>query len=88
MIPLLLVIAIIFLTIPTSYLLYKITSDEKEIYKKYFPSILWILAIATTIFITLNTIYALTTLTLFLIIIMWNNMDRIRNKLKYLFKKR
>ncbi len=69
---------IILLTIPTAYLLYRITQDEKEIYKKYFPPILWILAIATAILANIDKIYALTILSIFLVILFWNNFDKLK----------
>lgn len=45
---------------------------EKSIYKKYFPSILWVLAIASAIFWTLNYPLALTLTFLFVMILFWN----------------
>jgi len=87
MIQLWLIILIELLTIPTAYFLYKLTQDEKEIYKKYFPAILWILAITTAIFLKINTLYALTTETLFLVIVIWNYFDKIKAKLSEFIKK-
>jgi len=62
------------LAIPLGWELAKITKDEKEIYSKpkYFPTILWILAIAAATFYTLNKQLALTLTFIFITTFVWN----------------
>ena len=64
------------LAIPLGLLFAKITSDEKEIYSKspYFPIILWGLAIAASIFYTLNEQIALTLTFIFIMVFTWNKI--------------
>ncbi len=64
-------IIILIVAIPIGKLLAKLTKDEKPIYKKYFPPMLWILAIAAAISYTLNITAALTLSFIFLIILSW-----------------
>lgn len=58
--------------IPLGLLSAFLTRHEKQIHKKYFPPILWILAITSAIFYTLNLQVALTTTFMFLLILTWH----------------
>ncbi len=58
--------------IPLGLLLKHLTKDEKQIYKKYFPAFLWIIAISTAIFYTLNLLIAVTLTFIFVLILVWN----------------
>jgi len=60
------------LAIPLGIALAKTTKDEKPIYTKYFPSILWILAIAATTFYTLDKTIALTLTFTFITTLTWH----------------
>ncbi|MCK4650379.1 hypothetical protein KAT36_04060 [Candidatus Pacearchaeota archaeon] len=62
------------LAIPLGLALATITKDEKQIYSRiqYFPVILWILALATAIFYTINKQIALTLTFIFITIFTWN----------------
>ena len=64
------------LAIPLGIALAKITKDEKNIYSKtpYFPILLWILAIATAIFFTLDKRIALTLTFIFITTFIWNKV--------------
>jgi len=64
-------IIILIAAIPIGMLLAKLTKDEKPIYKKYFPPMLWIIAIAAAVFYTLNITAALTLTFIFIIILSW-----------------
>lgn len=68
--------------IPTGMWLAYLTKDEKQIYKKYFPALLWLLAISSAIFYTLNTATALTLTFMFIIVLVWFKGDKILKKLK------
>jgi len=68
----LLSILILLAAIPVGLLLAKLTKDEKLIYKKYFPSFLWILAILSAIFYTLNIKIALALTFMFIVMFVWN----------------
>jgi hypothetical protein len=63
---------ILILSIPLGLFLKYLTDDEKPIYKKYFPAILWALAIASAIFYTLNLKTALILTFLFITVLVWN----------------
>jgi len=65
---------ILILAIPIGFLLSKVTNDEKEIFSNtpYFPILLWILAIASTIFYTLDKTIALPLTFIFLMTFTWN----------------
>jgi vacuolar-type H+-ATPase subunit I/STV1 len=67
------------LTIPLGFLLHHITKDEKDIYTKFFPAILWILAIISAIFLTINKTTAIKTIYMFITILFWNYADKIIN---------
>lgn len=60
------------LAIPLGIVLAKTTADEKPIYTKYFPSILWILAIAAAISYTLDKTTALTLTFTFITTLVWH----------------
>lgn len=64
-------IIIILTAIPLGFLLKHLTSDEKNIYKKYFPPILWIIAITASVFYTINIQIALTLTFIFIAIFVW-----------------
>jgi hypothetical protein len=76
MIQTILIIILLILSFPLSYLLYNLTKDEKKIYYKYFPPLLWILAILAAIFFTFNIQIAIILTFLFLIVFFW---DRFSN---------
>jgi len=65
-------IIILALAIPIGILLAKLTKDEKPIYKKYFPPLLWTIAIAAAVFYTLNITAALTLTFIFIVILSWH----------------
>ena len=58
-------------SIPLGILLSKLLKDESDLTKLYFPPTLWILAIATAIFLAIDVHYALTTGYLFFMILSW-----------------
>ena len=62
------------LAIPLGITLAKITKREKQIYSKppYFPTLLWLLAIAAAIFYTLDKKTALTLTFIFITTFTWN----------------
>ena len=62
------------LAIPTGIILALLTKKEKNIYKQpqYFPTVLWILAIASAIMFTLEKTIALTLVFLFITTFTWN----------------
>ena len=64
-------IVILLIAIPTGILLAKATKDEKTIYKKYFPPILWIIAIAAAVFYTIDLTAALTLTFIFMVVLSW-----------------
>ena len=64
-------IAVLVLAIPAGLLLASLTKDEKPIYKKYFTPLLWIIAMITAIFYTLNLQIALTLTFIFILILTW-----------------
>ncbi|MGC9309273.1 MAG: hypothetical protein ACP5D2_01085 [Candidatus Nanoarchaeia archaeon] len=82
MIKIILSILIILTAIPIGIFLSHLTKDEKHIYKKYFPPLLWILAILAAIFFTLNIIYALILSFLFLLILVWLKIESIESKFR------
>ncbi|MBU3924264.1 MAG: hypothetical protein KJ592_05070 [Nanoarchaeota archaeon] len=68
------------LGVPLGYLLSQTTHDEKPIYQKYFPTLLWLLAILSVIFTLLPIVYsplpwavptALTTIFLLITTLTW-----------------
>ena len=65
-------IIILLTAIPIGILLAKLTKDEKSIYKKYFPPLLWIIAITAAVFYTLNLTAALTLTFIFIVILSWH----------------
>jgi len=67
----LLSILILLASIPLALILANLTKDEKPIYKKYFIPLLWILAILTAIFFTLNTQIALSLAFMFILVFVW-----------------
>jgi uncharacterized membrane protein len=64
---------ILILAIPLGIIFARLTKNEKEIYSKvpYFPIILWILAIITTIFYNINKQIALTLTFIFITTLTW-----------------
>jgi len=71
-------IIVLILAIPLGLLLASLTKDEKSIYKKYFPTLLWIIAILAAIFYTLNLQIALTLTFIFITILVWNFSDKFK----------
>ena len=67
-----LIVVVFLLSYPVALLLFSLTKDEKKLYKRYFPSFLWILAILAAVFYTLNLQVALTLTFMFLVIFFWN----------------
>jgi hypothetical protein len=63
-----------FLAIPLGLFLASLTKDEKNIYSKapYFPIILWILAILSAVFLTLDKTIAKTLIFVFITVLVWN----------------
>ncbi|MCK4997847.1 hypothetical protein KAS08_06115 [Candidatus Pacearchaeota archaeon] len=66
-------LALIF-ALPIGIILSRVTKDEKVIFSKapYFPVLLWILAITSAIFYTLNKTIALPLTFIFLTTFIWN----------------
>jgi len=58
--------------IPLGLLLKFLTKKEKPIYKKYFSPLLWILAILSAIFYTINIQIALPLTFIFIFVFVWN----------------
>ncbi len=69
----LLTIVVMLLSIPAGLLCYFFTKDEKDIYRWYFPAFAWVLAALTAVFLSVNLIYAMTTLFMLLIVLVWMN---------------
>jgi len=64
-------------SIPLGILFSKINiKEERSIIKFYFPAILWGLAVASAIFLTLNLLYALTTIYLFIMVFVWWKLNQ------------
>lgn len=65
---------ILILAIPLGFALAHITRDEKQIYSKppYFPILLWVLALITAIFYTINKQIALTMGFIFIMTLTWS----------------
>lgn len=63
----------LFLAIPLGLVLAKITEDEKSIYTKpcYFPTIVWVLAFFSAIFLTINKPIGLGLVFSFLTVLVW-----------------
>jgi hypothetical protein len=59
-------------SIPLGWFLSRLLKEEKPITDTYFPSILWILAIASAVLLSINLTYALTTIYLFFMILTWH----------------
>jgi hypothetical protein len=71
---------IILLTSPfVGYILYLTTKDEKELIKFYFPAMLWIFAVLSAIFYSINLKYAIITTYMFLAILTWYEMVLHKN---------
>lgn len=66
------------LSVPLGILLYFLTRDEIEIYEKFFPPILWILAIAVAILLSLNKTNAIIVGYLFITILSWHLFNKFR----------
>lgn len=66
-------IIILLTAIPLGLFARYLTNWEEKIYqsKQYFPSFLWLIAIAAAVFYTLNTQIALTLTYIFLLILIW-----------------
>jgi len=64
---------ILLLTIPFGIILARVTRDEKYIYSKphYFPIMVWVLAILSAIFLTVNKIIGMSLLFTFLTTLVW-----------------
>jgi len=60
------------LSYPIALVLKYYTKDEKQLYKKYFPALLWILLILLAVSYTLDLVTALTLTFMFLVIFFWN----------------
>lgn len=64
---------ILVLSVPLGLALAKITKEEKSIYTKpiYFPTIIWVLAFLSAVFLTLNKPLGLSLLFSFLTVFVW-----------------
>lgn len=64
---------VLFFAIPLGGVLAKITEDEKLIYVKscYFPTIVWVLAFFSAIFLTINKPLGLSLAFSFLTVLVW-----------------
>jgi hypothetical protein len=60
------------LAIPCGILGAYLTNYERNIYKVYFPPILWILAIVSAIYYSIDTRIALTTTFMFIMVLTWD----------------
>tara|TARA_Y100000310_G_scaffold338641_1_gene428857 strand:+ start:9060 stop:9290 length:231 start_codon:yes stop_codon:yes gene_type:complete len=67
-------ILIILSAIPLGLLLKHLTKEEKPIYQKYFPPLLWLTAILAAIFYTLNLQIALSLTFIFVLVLTWSKM--------------
>ncbi len=63
-------------SIPLGFLLSRILHWEKPITDAYFPPILWVLAIASAVFLSIELLYALTTIYLFFMILTWRKVGK------------
>ncbi|MFA4960135.1 MAG: hypothetical protein WC548_00550 [Candidatus Pacearchaeota archaeon] len=61
------------LSIPIGILLARLTNWERDIYTKshYFPTIVWVLAIFTAVFLSVNKIIGMSLLFSFLTVLVW-----------------
>jgi len=66
--------------IPIGLLLARITKQEKSIHKKYFPIMLWILAIAAGVFYTLDLLAGLSLTFIFITVLFWNHADKFKKR--------
>jgi hypothetical protein len=68
---------IIFLTsIPTAYLLHKLTNDEAQYINYYFTLFTWPLAIAAAILYSINLQASLTVTYLLITTLIWKNLNK------------
>ena len=67
-------VVILLLAIPIGICLARLTSDEKEIYKKYFSWLIWIVAIAAAIFYSIDLVIALSLSFMFLVLVVWERV--------------
>lgn len=65
-------ILLLCLSYPSSKILAKYTKDEKNLYKRYFPSLIWILAVLSAASFFINATIAFTLTFMFLTILFWN----------------
>ena len=68
--------------IPVGLFLAKITKQEKSIYKRYFPILLWILAIVVGVFYTLDLLVAVSLTFIFIMVLFWHHSDRFKKQKK------
>lgn len=70
------------LAIPLGMLLSKITHEERYIFEKYFPSLIWGAAFCAAVFLTTNKPIGLTISFMTIMAFSWNNdkMFKIRKK--------
>jgi|GEM_PF-1633560 len=69
---------VILSAIPIGMLLAYLTKDEKDIYKKYFPAFLWVLAILAAIFYTMNVLTALVLTFVFILVFTWLFSEKLK----------
>lgn len=53
------------------FLLQKLTVDENDLVLFYFPSLLWLLAVVASVFLTLNLFYAFVLIYFFVMMLIW-----------------
>ncbi len=76
-------IVMMLLSIPTGLLCYWLTRDEKNIYGRYFIAFGWVLALLGAFFLSVNSIYASTTIFMLLLVVFWSNGERILKRFGY-----
>jgi hypothetical protein len=69
-------ILILLTSLPIAYLLNYLTSDEKDLIKYYFPVLLWILVIISTIFYTTNIKNGFITTYMFVTLLIWYKLSK------------
>ncbi len=57
--------------VPLAFLCKKLSPDEKKHYDRYFPALLWVLAVLAAAFYTLDITVALGLSFLFLLVFVW-----------------
>ncbi len=79
----LLTIVVMLLSFPTGLLCYWLTRDEKDIFRSYFIAFGWGLALLGAYFLSVDPVYASTTLFMLLLVVFWSNGERILSRSFY-----